>query len=66
MKNNKGNQTKKVTLVIPESAEIMDITYYWKTSNGAFTKTATTLFDVHLVDGREVDCYKFPEAEEGE
>lgn len=32
MRNNIGKQVKKVTLIIPESVEILDIAYYWKTS----------------------------------
>lgn len=65
MRNNNGNQTKKVTLVIPESVEIMDVRYYWKTSSGEPIKTIITLADDNLYDGTEAFCCKFPE-EDGE
>ena len=34
MRNNIENQVKEVTIIIPESVDILDITYYWKRSNG--------------------------------
>lgn len=63
MRNNNGNQIKRVTLIIPESVEVMDITYYWKTAKGRTIKTMTTLFDHALEDENECECYKFPDEE---
>ena len=61
MRNNIGNKTKKVTLIIPESVDVMDITYYWKTSTGRAIKSMTAIMDNELCDGNEINCYKFPE-----
>lgn len=65
MRNNIGKQVKKVTLIIPESVEILDIAYYWKTSKGNTIKTTTTVMDNNCKDGNEVVCYDFPD-EDGE
>lgn len=65
MRNNIGKQVKKVTIIIPESVNILDITYYWKTSNGRKVRTQITLMDDSCNDGTEVVCYNFPE-EDGE
>lgn len=61
MRNNIGNKTKKVTLIIPESVDVMDITYYWKTSTGRAIKSMTAIMDNELCDENEINCYKFPE-----
>lgn len=66
MRNNIGKQVKKVTLIIPESVEIIDITYYWKTSMGNTLKTQTTLMDENCRDGNEAVCFLFPEENGGE
>ena len=34
MKKNNGHSTKRITIVVPESTEVIDITYYWKTQFG--------------------------------
>ena len=59
MKNNIGNQVKKVTIIIPESVDILDITYYWKRSNGKKVKTQVILMDDDCNDANEVVCYDF-------
>ena len=64
VRRNNGNQTKKITVVVPESVEVIDITYYWKTATGQTIKTATTIMDENCMDGNEVVCYAFPEEEE--
>ena len=61
MRNNEGTKTKKITLIIPDSTEVLDITYYWKTAKGSAIKTATAIMDERLKDGTEVICYSFPE-----
>ena len=63
MRNNNGNQTKRVTLIIPESVDVRDITYYWKTSTGRALKTMTAIMDYELCDENEIECYNFPEEE---
>ena len=63
MRNNNGNQVKRVTLIIPESVDVMDITYYWKTSTGRALKTMTAIMDCELCDKNEIECYNFPEEE---
>lgn len=63
MKNNDGKKTKKITLIIPDSTEVLDITYYWKTAKGSSVKTATAIMDDRLEDGAELICYSFPEEE---
>lgn len=64
MRNNNGNQTKKVTLILPESVEILDVTYYWKTAKGAAIKTVTIIGEESCDDGNEVVCYSFPDEKE--
>ena len=66
MRNNNGNQTKKVTLILPESVVILDVTYYWKTAEGAAIKTVTTIAAESCDDGNEVACYSFPDEKEDE
>ena len=60
MRCNDGKKTKKITIVVPESVEIIDLTYYWKTEKGTTFRTQTTLVDEECKDGTEVDCYEFP------
>ena len=60
MRCNSGKKTKKITIVVPESVEIIDLTYYWKTQKGRVLKTQTTLMDEHCEDGIECVCYEFP------
>ena len=67
MKANDGNKTKKITLVFPESAEVVDITYYWMTSRGDCIKTMTALIGRDaLKDGAEFNCVTFPDEKESE
>ena len=63
MKKNDGNKTKEITLIIPESVEVMDITYYWLTSTGISTKSMAALIGRTLEDGAVIDCYRFDESE---
>ena len=56
---NNGTQTKKITLIVPESIEFLDITYFWKTAKGVFTKTNVFFSDVNCQDGSEVPCCRF-------
>lgn len=65
MRNNIGTHVKKVTLIIPESVDVLDIAYYWKTSIGKVTKTVVIVADDNCKDGNEVVCYSFPQ-EDGE
>jgi hypothetical protein len=60
MRCNDGKKTKKITIVVPESVEIIDLTYYWKTQKGRALKTQTTLMDVGCEDGTVRICYEFP------
>ena len=66
MRRNNGKQTKEITIVVPESVEIIDIKYYWKSSGGISLTTAAVLVDENCMDGAIVDIYKFPEEEDGE
>ena len=59
MRNNIENQVKEVTIIIPESVDILDITYYWKRSNGRKVKTQVLLMDDDCNDGNEVVCCDF-------
>ena len=59
MRKNNGENTKKITLVVPESTEVIDIAYYWKTANGNCIKTTSVIMDEHCCDGHEVTCYDF-------
>jgi len=63
MRSNNGTKTKSITLIIPESVDVLDITYYWKSSNGDLLKTTTAIMDNRLKDGAEISCYRFPEEE---
>ena len=60
MRCNDGKKTKKITIIVPESVEIIDLTYYWKTQKGRALKTQTILMDEHCKDGIERVCYEFP------
>ena len=60
MRSNNGKATKKIVLIVPESTEVMDITYYWKTAGGMTIKTDVILADSTLEDGKENICYSFP------
>lgn len=61
--SNPGNKTKAITIIVPVSADVIDITYYWKTAGGRTIKSNTTLMD--RKDGERVDCFLFPK-EDGE
>ena len=61
MRNNNGKQTKEITLIVPESVEIIDVTYYWKTASGKALKTVTTLIAEGCNDGIKSVCYSFPD-----
>jgi hypothetical protein len=60
MRCNDGKKTKKITIVVPESVEIIDLTYYLKTQKGRPLKTQATLMDEHCKDEIECVCYEFP------
>ena len=60
MRCNDGKKTKKITIVVPESVEKIDLTYYWKTQKGSALKTQTTLMGEHCKDGIELVCYELP------
>lgn len=64
MRKNNGHSTKRITIVVPESTEVVDITYYWKTQFGNTVKTATALMDTSCEDGVVNEIYKFPDLEE--
>lgn len=66
MRRNNGKQTKEITIVIPESVEIIDIKYYWKSSGGISLTSTAVLVDEKCTNGAIVDIYKFPEEEDGE
>ena len=63
MRNNIGTMTKKITIIVPESTEIIDLCYYWKSATGAALKTVTTIMDESCTGGTEVNLCKFPEEE---
>ena len=66
MRCNDGTKTKKITLIVPEATEVIDIVYYWRTQYGMTLKTATILTDDNCIDGTEAICYKFPDEEDME
>ena len=50
------NNLKKITLELPESAFLMDITYYWKNKTG--TVKANGMYDENsLKDGNTVKAW---------
>lgn len=60
MRPNNGKQTKEITLILPESVEIVDIAYYWATANGQMTKTTLAILD-DGAHGTRFNCVKFPD-----
>lgn len=64
MRCNDGKKTKKITIVVPESVEIIDLAYYWKTQKGRSLKTQATLMDLGCEDGIERVCYEFPQEDD--
>ena len=56
MRNNNGTETKKITLIIPKSTEILDASLYWSRENGQKVKTMVLMADDILIDGNEIYC----------
>lgn len=66
MRNNDGENTKKVTIVIPESTELIDIVYYWRDCTGLAIKSSAVLVDESCNDGTVATIFSFPKKKEAD
>ena len=63
MIKNDGNMTKEITLILPESVEVIDLSYYWRTATGSYIKTTTAIMGDNCNNGNRVMCALFEEGE---
>ena len=59
MRTNDGTKTKEITIIVPESVEVIDLTYYWKMANGSSVKTNTAIMGDNCYDGNKIMCALF-------
>ena len=63
MRRNDGNMTKEITIVLPESVEVIDLSYYWRSATGSHITSTIAIMGDNCCDGNRVMCALFEEGE---
>lgn len=59
------NKMKKLTLILPDSIDVLEITCFWRAKNGRLIKSMMVIDGRSHEDGDEINCY-MPLADEEE
>lgn len=51
-------EMKKLTLIFPDSIDVIDMKFYWRTEKGELIKSLLAIDAKKRKDGDEINCYK--------
>lgn len=49
---------KELTLMLPDSVDILDISYYWRSGSNGLIKSLVAIDARKYSDGDKINCYK--------
>lgn len=53
-----GEEMKELTLILPDSVDIVDVSYYWRSDSNGLIKSLLAIDASKYHDGDKINCYK--------